>query len=534
MKKLSVLALVAALLTAACQDATIVYSDVNVIPSNTLYVTLEWPTGAPEEDDGDPDWNTSCSNPGAEVGGEDVAGSLAGVITERAYEMGEMGFGVIHLCAGTYETEDIIEFPNLGSITIEGDGIDETIITGADGDDHALLAMVPADCLPADEPCPSYFNVLTLKDLTLTNGVGGDEVFELDVDGDDLDDGLYDDDGIPVLAGGAVTAPLVATERVRFSNNSAPCGGAVALYGWTQLISDGEFAEIDEEDALAAAEYFSSLILSRSSQITDTEFIENSAAIGGAIGGVPVSVIGGGAEIYTCLNAGPLSIVNSTFEGNQAIMSAELPLGIGGGTIATANLSFLEADLGDPDAVDEEWLEIFSRDVWLNIANSTFTDNDSVNAGGAVLSYGKTAISRTTFTNNGLTGVDSTGGAILVGGELSLSYSKFVGNSASSGGAVALIDAFGGGHVFTRNTFTSNVATDQGGAIAGWTDAGSARGNRFTSNRAPLGSAVAVETETCSRTWSRRAARDWRGNTFRSNRGGRLPVECYVAAPAPS
>jgi hypothetical protein len=337
-----------------------------------------------------------------------------------------------------------------------------------------------------------------------------------------------------VLAGGAVTAPLVATERVRFSNNSAPCGGAVALYGWTQLISDGEFAEIDEEDALAAAEYFSSLILSRSSQITDTEFIENSAAIGGAIGGAALGVDGGGDEIIPCLNAGPLSIVNSTFEGNQAIEEAELTLvGIGGGAIATANLIMFQIVQGGTDEVEEAFA-IFDRDTWLNIANSTFTDNVSVNDGGAVLSYGKTSISRTTFTNNDLSGADGAGGAIAVAGELSLSYSKLVGNSASSGGAVALLDDFNGGHVLTRNTFTSNVATDQGGAIAGWTDAGSARGNRFTSNRAPLGSAVAVETETCSRTWSRRAARDWRGNTFRSNRGGRLPVECYVAAPAPS
>ena len=152
-----------------------------------------------------------------------------------------------------------------------------------------------------------------------------------------------------------------------------------------------------------------------------------------------------------------------------------------------------------------------------------------------MLSYGKTSISRTAFTNNGVDSLldeDGTGGAIAVAGELSLSYSKFFGNSASSGGAVAVLEEFGGGHVLTRNTFIRNVATDQGGAIAGWTDAGSARGNRFTSNRAPLGSAVAVETERCSRSVSRREARDWRGNTFRSNRGGRLPVECYVA-PAP-
>jgi len=526
MKKLSVLALVTALLTGAC--ATIEYSDVNVIPSNTLYVTLEWPTGAPESGE-DPDWNTSCSNPAAAVDELDVADFLTLAITEAAYEG---GFGVIHLCAGTYETEDIIEFPNLGSITIEGDGMNETIIsgTGTGPDSHALLAMVPAECLPKDEPCPSYFNVLTLKDLTLTNGVGGDEVFEIDVDGDDLGDGLYDDDGVPVLAGGAVTAPLVATERVRFSNNSAPCGGAVALYGWTQSISDGELTAIDiGEDALAAAEYFSSLTSLGSSQIVDTEFIENSAAVGGAIGGALLGTFVGGEEIISCLNAGPLSIVNSTFERNQAITETELWNGVGGGAIATANLIVLQIFLAGGD---ETVLAIVDRDAWLNIANSTFTDNYATSAGGAVLSYGKTLISRTTFTNNYVTGANGTGGAIAVAGELSLSYSKFVGNSASSGGAVSLVDSFGGGHVLTRNTFIRNVATDQGGAITGWTDAGSARGNRFTSNSAPVGSAVAVVTETCSRTWSRRAARDWRGNTFRQNRGGRLPVECYVA-PAP-
>ena len=333
-----------------------------------------------------------------------------------------------------------------------------------------------------------------------------------------------------MLAGGAVTAPLIATERVRFSNNAAPCGGAVALYGWTQLATD---EANNSEDGLSTAEYFSSLISSGSSQFTDTEFIENFAAIGGAIGGAPVGISEeiDDEAIISCLNAGPLSIVNSTFERNQVIIDTELPIAIGGGAIATANLIVLQIVLTGGDE-EEEALAIFDRDVWLNITNSTFTDNDSVTAGGAVLSYGKTAISRTTFTNNGVTGADGTGGAIAVAGELSLSDSKFVGNSASSGGAVLLFDAFGGSHVLTRNTFTGNVATDQGGAISGWGDAGSARGNRFTSNRAPVGSAVAVLTETCSRTWSRRAARDWRGNTFRSNRGGRLPVECYLAPPA--
>ena len=520
MKKLSLFALVAALLTAAC--GTIEYSDANVIdPTNTLYITLELPAGAAESPD--PDFNTSCRNPGDAIGdGANVATVLAELI-EYAYAF---NFGVIHLCAGTYETDDIIEFDNLGSITIEGDGVDETIISGTGGDDHALLAMVSAECLLGDEPCPSYFNVLTLKDLTLTNGVGGDEVFDIDVDDDD-----DREDGIPMLAGGAVTAPLVATERVRFSNNSAPCGGAIALYGWTQLISDEELTAIEAEDALAAAEYFSSLISLGSSQITDTEFIENSAAIGGAIGGAPLSAFAGGEEVFSCLNTGPLSIVNSTFEGNQAVFDVDTGIGFGGGAIATANLFVFELGL-DSGADEEAILTIFNRDVWLNIAGSTFTDNNAADVGGAVISYGKTSISRTTFTNNSVDPSGTAGGAIALVGELSLSYSKFVGNSATSGGAVALLGTLGGEHVLTRNTFTQNIATDQGGAISGWVADGVARGNRFTSNRAPLGSAVAVETERCSRSVSRRAARDWRGNTFRQNRGGRLPVECYVVEPA--
>jgi predicted outer membrane repeat protein len=518
MKKLSVFALVAALLTGACAyEGTINYDEVTVNLTNTLYISRDVVAGAALE--GEDDFNTSCSNPFDAVGVEtDVADFLTAVVLD-AYEE---DFGVIHLCAGTYETDETIQFPNLGSITIEGDGMDETIIRGI-GPAHALLAMVPEDCLPQgpEDLCPSYFNVLTLKDLTLADGVGDFDAFV-----------LADEEASAFSTGGAVTAPRVATERVRFSNNSAPCGGAISLYGWTQLITEnigeGEFDEV---------EYLSSLIRSGSSQIINTEFIENSAAIGGAIGGVYFD--GGvvdeeiGVGEYNCFNTGPLNIVNSTFEGNSTDLDSGLSVG---GAIATGNLIFLALDGGAVVDDEEDLVELFSQDVWLSISSSTFTDNYAAAGGGAVLSFGKTSISRTTFTNNSADSLDeyTTGGAIAVAGELSLSYSKFVGNSASSGGAVALIDAFGGGRVFTRNTFTSNVATDQGGAIAGWTDAGSARGNRFTSNRAPLGSAVAVETETCSRTWSRRAARDWRGNTFRSNRGGRLPVECYVAAPAPS
>ena len=527
MKKLSVFALVAALLTGACGlggvSGTINYDEVTVNLTNTLYISRDVVAGAALE--GEDDFNTSCSNPFDAVGEE---ADVAGILTALVLVAYEEDFGVVHLCAGTYETDEIIQFPNLGSITIEGDGMNETIISGI-GADHALLAMVPADCLPqvGEDLCPSYFNVLTLKDLTLADGVGDTDGFVLEDEGEEASDVLFS-------TGGAVTAPRVATERVRFSNNSALCGGAISLYGWTQLITDGNIGEGELDEA----EYLSTLTLSGASQIIDTEFIENSAVIGGgAIGGAYFDgeeiTEGIGEGFYSCLNTGPLNIENSTFEGNSANLDPSSGIALGG-AIATVNAIFFLVLVGGGEDT-EDVLELFNRDVWLNIAGSTFTDNYASGGGGAVLSYGKTSISRTAFTNNGVDSLldeDGTGGAIAVAGELSLSYSKFFGNSASSGGAVAVLEEFGGGHVLTRNTFIRNVATDQGGAIAGWTDAGSARGNRFTSNRAPLGSAVAVETERCSRSVSRREARDWRGNTFRSNRGGRLPVECYVA-PAP-
>jgi len=527
MKKLSVFALVATLLTGACGlggvSGTINYDEVTVNLTSTLYVSRDVVAGAALE--GEDDFNTSCSNPFDAVGEET---DVAGILTELVLVAYEEDFGVVHLCAGTYETDEIIQFPNLGSITIEGDGMDETIIRGIDAD-HALLAMVPADCLPQEpeDLCPSYFNVLTLKDLTLADGVGDTDGFVLEDEGEEASD-------VGFSTGGAVTAPRVATERVRFSNNSAPCGGAISLYGWTQLITENS-----GEGELNEVEYLSSLILPGTSQIIDTEFIENYAVLaGGAIGGAYFDgeEVGEGIDegLYGCVNTGPLNIVNSTFEGNSTY-----PAGYGvsvGGAIATASLIFLFLELVGGGGDEEDVVELINQDVWLSISSSTFTDNYAAAAGGAVFSYAKTSISRTTFTNNGVDSLDedSTGGAIVVAGELSLSYSKLVGNSASLGGAVALIDGIGGGHVLTRNTFIRNVATDQGGAIAGWTDAGSARGNRFTSNRAPLGSAVAVETERCSRSVSRREARDWRGNTFRQNRGGRLPVECYVVvAPEP-
>lgn len=512
MKQLCTFSLIAALLTGAC-GAEISYSDVTVInPSRTLYLTLDEVDGAALE--GEDDFNTSCHNPYRAI-----EGSVADSIAETIASAYEEDFGVVHICAGIYETEGLVAFDNLGSITIEGDGASETIISGSAGPDHSLLAMVPTECLPEDEPCPSYFNLLTLKDLTLTQGVGG----EVDFTFPDRDPESED---LPIILGGAVTAPLVKAERVVFSSNTAPCGGAIATYGWTQLFSA---TGIELESAAETIDYFSSLIRTHNNELLDSMFRGNSALIGGAMSGMAVD---DGIGSLTCLNTGPLHIVNSTFIRNKAIPYGESGLPFAGGAIATANpLVFLVIELG-LDSTDEDLLRAISNDVWLNIEQSTFTQNEAP-VGGAVVSVGKTLIDATSFVENRATQSDDSvgeGGALTVIGILELSNSHFTDNYATRGGAISLQYPIGGEHALTRNTFTQNVAVERGGAISGWTASGSARGNRFVVNRAPVGAAVAVEVASCSRTWSRREARYWRGNTFRNNRGGRYPVECYLPA----
>jgi hypothetical protein len=542
-KKLFALSVVVALLGSACGEA-VSYLPVEENSPLTIYVTRTEVPDAPA--DGEDDFNTSCSNPAVQIGASNVADSIEMAIGIAR----EAGYGVVHLCAGTYETDHVIDFSNFGSITIQGDGMDETIISGTGGEPHALLVMEPfcggEDC----ENSPSNFNVLTLKDLTLT---GGENL-----------GGLLSED--TVTSGGAVTAPLIATERVKFSDNRGYCGGAIALYGWTQALTDSSLAEAVETDsAVSVIEAVSQFDVSHRSVIRDTVFVDNTAVIGGAIGGSGVVLPEGGegeipADIaylgaLACANPGPLEIVRSDFTNNSAELvgeAAEDPFIMGGGAVTAidSRVFILETfttvdevviDAEPYTSLTEAWAEsAAAQDTWVTISDSTFTGNSSESGGGAVLALGNTAVSNSTFTNNSSSGDDlfeDGGGALAIVGGLSLTQSRFVGNIAQWGGAIVLRELFSNSpvSVLTRNTFIRNIATTHGGAIAGWTAEGSARGNRFTRNRAPVGSAVSATTETCSRSWSRREVRNWKGNTFRRNSGGRLPVQCYVfVAPEPS
>ena len=539
MKKLSVFALVAALVGSACGGGGTFGPVTEIDQTKTLFITLDLPSGAAESPD--PDFNTSCRNPGDAIGsGSDVDSVLEDLI-DFAYDQ---DFGVIHLCAGEYVTNDVIEFDNLGSITIQGDGVGETIISGTGGTPHPLLFMTPfLGEGEGDDTLPSNFNVLTLKDLTFTGGDATGEAY----------------DGA-IVVGGAVTAPLISTERVEFSDNAGVCGGAIALYGWTIATASNDFLlELDEdttpEEALNAFLVFDT---ANRSQISDTTFRNNSAVFGGAIAGAgaDIPVVGEAPPLLpllgylACQNPGPLEISGSLFEDNSSVApeGEMLFLESGGGAIASIDsrvfmLYALALEL--EEELDSIWLSEATSawlasdatdDPWLTVTETSFNGNHANVSGGAIAAVGNVVITNSSFTDNYVEDDDvefagnGAGGALLLSGALTLTKSKFIRNSASTGGAIMIQGLFGDDLTLTRNTFTRNTATDQGGAIYGWSADGVARGNRFTWNRAPIGSAVAVPTERCSRSVSRREARDWRGNMFRKNRGGRLPVECFAFA----
>lgn len=512
------LALTAVLIVSACGG--IDYLPVNTIDqSRVLYITLVAPDGGSPE--GDPDRNSSCNDPYSSVGDSNVAEFLEYAINFAIDE----GFGVVHLCEGTYETTSLVEFENVGSITIRGDGPDATIIEGAG--DHPLLLMAPA-CL-GDTECPSQMNTLTLQDVGLTNGFS---TF--------LSAGEFGD----WILGGAVTAPMIRTIRAKFTQNEGVCGGAVALYGsMLRLLTDNTLAEgalSDDPTEAEVLEYLSRWDTSERSSFRETTFEGNSAAIGGAIAGT--AFLGGDGEeffgigIIACLNPGPIDVVDSSFTGNSASSDAvEVPIAIGGGAIVAYDVRYLLFVEGGGEYLESWFNTEDSRDPWLRITRSRFNENTTTGAGGAVIALGATEIRSSRFTANRAVGTESTGGAIASAGSMQILSSSFSANEASSGGALALQGLFGGADslYLYRTVFNRNVAVVRGGAIAGWDREGVARGNQFTSNRAPLGSAVAVTVPECTRMITRRMASDWKGNTFRMNRGGRLPVECFVEPPPP-
>ncbi|MBI5458969.1 carboxypeptidase regulatory-like domain-containing protein [Methanobacterium sp.] len=126
------------------------------------------------------------------------------------------------------------------------------------------------------------------------------------------------------------------------------------------------------------------------------------------------------------------------------------------------------------------------------IAGSTFTDNPSGYAGGAISNRGTLDIADCTFTGNS---AGNFGGAIYNGGTLTVTDSTFTSNTGPYAGAIRNQN---GNATITDCVFVSNTASSNGGAInsmgyiniMGSTANATISGCAFTGNTAQIGGAI--------------------------------------------
>ncbi len=246
--------------------------------------------------------------------------------------------------------------------------------------------------------------------------------------------------------GGAIYVERLSTltlSNSAINSSTAANGGAVALNGWGSGDAGGTLV------------------------VTNSSFSGNSSTAAA----IPSGGNGGGALYIT--GGSTATVSGSTFSNNTSvngggihILGANLTVT---GSTFTANVANNTAGGGGGGAIYVDGTKNFSGTI--DIATSTFSNNQSNQLGGAIFSFpegtGSTLIDQSLFDGNSATG-SGQGGAIYHqsatgSGPLNISNSTFVNNnahatdgSASSGGALWLLDA---PVTITSSTFVGNDAT---------------------------------------------------------------------------
>jgi predicted outer membrane repeat protein len=398
----------------------------------------------------------------------------------------------IHLCAGVWEFDAVVNTA-IADVSIVGDGIDETIVDGGAVYNPGGERTSTGTMLFAAATIP------LLADMTIQHG------------GDDGADQ------------GAVFAEEATIEGVHFYRNEAEeVGGALVVD--TANIRDSSFLENYAGEYGGAIYALGDVTLNQSTFTSnvanlgggavavlgnlvsrDSEFSENSVLLfeeevssgGGAIfvageatisGGSFVDNFGawGGGAIYAANSGDPLSISGVSFEGNTTLQAGGAIVAVGPTTISRSTFHENSSSSGGA---------IFALYELLSLDRTTFTDNvatgdvdfvfgECMGGGGAILSVGQVATSRSTFSGNralipaerelddclestGLALLLGTGGAISSLGYVQSSADRFIGNLAHVwGGAIVSFAGIVGGIVpdglgvtrITGSTFDSNTA----------------------------------------------------------------------------
>lgn len=346
---------------------------------------------------------------------------------------------------------------------------------------------------------------LTIQNATLADGRGVD------------DDDLFDDD---LLIGGAIVnwGSLQISESV-FSGNSADWGGAIFSDDRASLnVSNSSFNS--NSAYRGGAIYYAS---ETSLSISSSSFTDNSVAFrpgsgGGAIykdGEASLSIssssfMGNSANRGGAIKSwgeASVSINESSFSSNSAHVSGGAIFTGGGASLSISESSFTK------NSAEHNGGAIFNNDE-ASIADSSFTNNSADSDGGAIYSgtHDTITISGCVFTGNAAgnesgavhsggasvngsifidNSADVSGGAIVNWGKTDISDSTFTDNSAAEEDGGAIYNKLFGHISISNSSFSSNSAGDEGGAIRNTEGAEASVGfSSFLGNEAEDGGAI--------------------------------------------
>lgn len=337
----------------------------------------------------------------------------------------------VHIC-DSHALDEPLDMTNHESVTIEGDGRDESVISGdPDGAGPELGVRLFSAC--------GVDNTYTFRNLTLTQGYGTDWGGAIQFDGTLILDGVTVSENFAVNGGGAI-------------DNCGNDNDSIEIYGST--FADNDSAGEGNLGGGAILNWGGSVI------VEDSAFSDNSVDAVEAFNNV-------GGAIFANL----VVVRGSSFEGNEA--------GDDGGAIyATIDPGDESLDAGLVEVSSSRFFSNVSHDDGgaisaegpINIRDSRFESNAAYEDGGAIDAKDGLHIVGSSFTANSIDADgEGDGGAIWVSGELSVVSSSFEDNVAENGetgegGAINMEEDCDGFSV-QSSTFTGNYAGRSGGAI---------------------------------------------------------------------
>ncbi len=379
--------------------------------------------------------------------------------TEQALADAMAGGGLVTFNCGPAPATIIIT--QSGGLTVGGksvtiDGANKIILSGANNTRIFQVFSVG-----------NFMGVLTLQNITISHGTVSSES-----GGCILNDGgvlnLYNTvvekcyaglDGGAILSntGGRVT---LTSSTLRYNRANHTCGG-ICDFGESLILTDtlvfSNTALTREVGGIGSTGVVT---------ITNSQILSNTAKLdgGGLYNNVRMTVQnsvlfgnrtqnGSGGSIYS---DGTLDLMSVTLEENHGDCGSAIHNAVGGNaTIMGSAFRRNKTGFGPCGGFGGA---IYNAGT-LNVASSTFEDNDGVNGGGGVVAKGSTTIVDSTFARNYAT----YGGAldVIAPGAVSVDHVTFMNNSSDHGGAVGI----SGGTLNLTNVTISGNSGGFGGGI---------------------------------------------------------------------